>query len=291
MDQARKTGDPRTLERWLAEIDARNTDNVARTNSYLELYDYTCDHPPDLPWVLMAHLVSRNAGYLMTDLARRLARESGRTDQPGFPEAATNLFLLLERANFLIFHDAWYHVLSHLLGRTDSAPEGRTTQFVIGAWRRYVDALNEEGTDGKPSPALERALVFDLVENEQNFIERRAVHHERFGPARALIGLIESSGREKPIHLPLTEAEIRVGSFVDLEHRIAAGRRIYDEVLADRDRREALRTWAQQHPHDGSRAVYGGRPGPPLREAWPVARVRAMWAGIHAPPEPDPEFP
>jgi len=57
-----------TFEQMLSERDARNRDNVSRTTSYLELYAFARERGIELPWVLMAHLVSRNAGYLMTDL-------------------------------------------------------------------------------------------------------------------------------------------------------------------------------------------------------------------------------
>ena len=225
----------------------------------------------------MAHLVSRNAGYLMSDLARTI--ESGK--QPALADAMQNLFVLLERANWLIFHDAWHHLLHHLLGRTGELASPRTPRFMIEAWRRH----EANGHD-------ERALVLDLVHNEQNLIERRVVHHPALAAGARLLELIERGGREKPLHFAIDDAPaIRVGGFAELARRIGAGRRIYDEVLADRGRRDALYRWALDHPHTGSRAVYGGRPGPTVREAWPVERARALWRDVHAPMEPDPDYP
>jgi len=267
------------LERWLAELEARNEDNIARTESYLELYAYTRANPPDLPWVLMAHLVSRNGGYLMTDVANAL----GRRDSAFAPAALHNLFLFLERANRLIFHDAWYHVVMHLLGRSAGLAPQRTTEFICAAWPRYEGAAAAGVT-----PALERQLVQELVTNEQNFIERRVVHNPRFDAARAIVSFVEGIGRETPLALPCYTGEIRVRSFGRLTMRIATGWHIFDEVLADRARREAVYAWAREHPHIGSRAVYGGRPGPTVRQAWPVAEVRRLWDGVHAPPEADP---
>jgi len=136
--------------------------------------------------------------------------------------------------------------------------------------------------------ALERQLVQELVTNEQNFIERRVVHNPHFGPARAIVGFVEGIGRETPLALPCYEGAIRVRSFGRLGMRIATGWRIFDEVLADRERREEIYAWAREHPHTGSRAVHGGRAGPGIREAWPVAHVRELWGGVHAAPEPDP---
>ncbi|AUX36388.1 MULTISPECIES: DUF2515 family protein [Sorangium] len=270
------------LAALLDELDARNVDNVARTESYLELYALTRAHPPDLPWLLMAHLVSRNAGALMTEIAAALDRGDGAIA----PSALRESFLFLERANHLIFFDAWYHVLHHLLGQSAELRPGRCSQFVRDAWARHEAARGA----GQPHLALERALVRDLVTNEQNVIERRVVHHPRFSNARALLALAEALGQETPVVLPCARAPIRVGGFAFLDRRIAAGMRIYG-AMADRAARDAMYEWARRHPHDGSWAPWGGPPRPRLREAWPAPAVRALWDGIHAPPEPDPGWP
>ena len=257
------------LQRWLDELDERNVDNLRRTDSYLQLYSYTVQHPPDEPWVLMAHLVSRNAGYLMTDLARAIART------PALAQAATNLFELLERANYLIFYDAWHHVLTARIAGVDGLAVDRSTARARTAWRRHAEAYDE------------RRLVLDLVANEQHLIEHRVVHHPRFALARTMLAAIEASGRDKPVVMPGRDVEVRVGDFASVDARIEAGRRLYDEILVDRGVRAELFAWAQAHPHTGSRSVYGGRAGPTLREAWPVDAVLAAWPEVHAPPTYD----
>jgi hypothetical protein len=257
--------------RLLAEKDERNADNVARTESYLELYALTVENGADLPWLLMAHVVSRNAGYLMTDVARAKGRS---------PELPWNeLFLFLERANFLIFHDAWDHVLSTLAGERELP---RAPAFMRDAWARHR---------ARPSGEGERDLVLDLVHNEQHYIERRVVHNPRFAAALRMVGMAELSGRDKPIVLPMTDAEIKVGAFAEIARRIETGRRIFDEVLADRGRRRGIFEWALARPHTGDRAVAGGKPGATLREVWPVDAVRALDPRIHDRPEPDESYP
>lgn len=270
------------------ELDARNVDNVARTASYLELYALARERGRELPWLLMAHVVSRNAGYLMTDLAVTLSGSGTMFT----PEALTELFLFLERANYLIFFDAWHHVLQHLLGRAEAA-DPRTPRFMREAWSRHEERARARHGDRDD----ERALVLDLVTNEQNLIENRVVHHPRFERARAMIGFLEAVGREAPIVLPPCGAKlpaIKVGGFARKERRIDAGRRIFDELLGDRARREEIFAWAMAHPHTGARSVYEparrGRDAT-LRERWPTAKVRALWAGVHASPEPDPAWP
>lgn len=260
------------LARLGDEREARNCDNIARTASYLELYRYTVENPPELPWLLMAHLVSRNAGWLMSDLARSQTR--GQAGIP--PEVFAEIFLFLERANYLIFYDAWAHTLAQLRG---VAFDPQTPRFMRAAWAKY---------GAQPD---ERQLVLDLVHNEQHYIEHRVVHNPRFARPVQMIGFIEAAGREKPITLPLSPVEIRVGGFADITRRIATGRRIYDEVLADRKQRHAIYEWALANPHTGDRAVMGGRPTPLLRAVWPRERVRALDPQIHALPESDPTYP
>src|SRR5205823_9086489 len=145
---------------------------------------------PQLPWLLMAHLVSRNAGYLMTDLARRLDK----TEDPALASAMRTLFVLLERANFLIFHDAWHHVSTYLRGGVADLAPPRTPAFMCEAYRRHDRAPDE------------RQLVLDLVHNEQHLIEHRAVHHAELRPGLLLLQMIEASGRERPLHFPIDGA-------------------------------------------------------------------------------------
>ncbi len=271
-----------SYERFLAGRHERNRDNVSRTMSYLELYAFARERGVELPWLLMAHVVSRNAGYLMTDLGAAL-REPGNV----FTEEATReLFVFLERANYLIFDDAWHHVLHHLLGRTASLG-GETPRFMRDAWRRY-----EAAASAGASPDIERSLVLDLVCNEQNLIEMRVVHHPRFDRARAMVAFFEGVGREAPIVLPKTDAKITVGGFVKLDRRIDTGRRIFDTVLAPRAERDEIFAWAMEHPHTGSRSVYTKpRHDATLRDVWPHDTVRSLWPHVHAAPEHDPRWP
>jgi hypothetical protein len=262
----------------LDDIDLRNRDNVTRTESYRELYAFTRANGPDLPWILMAHLVSRNTGYFLCELAERSAGRRAKGDDAS-ADAMESLAMLLERGNHVIFNDAWRHVIAHLRRRAGMAPiEGTgTTAFMERAWQRY----EREGG--------ERQLVLDLVHNEQNVIERRVVHNERFAPGLRVLQFIEMSGRERPLHFPGDYADIRVGGFGELEKRIEAGRRIFDEVVGPH--RDALFAWASANPHVGSRAVTGGPATPTVHDAWPVDRLRARDAEIHAPLEDDPLFP
>jgi hypothetical protein len=265
------------LRRLGAERAERNRDNIARTESYLELYALTRESDADWPWLLMAHLVSRNAGYLMVDLAQAIDHERRVFTRASLVES----FAMLERANFLIFFDAWHHVLRALERGDDFAGDAATTEHMKRAYSAYFSGETDR----------ERRLVLDLVTNEQRFIEHRVVHGEAYRRAMALLGFVEKSGHERPMVLPLSPAKITVGGFAEVERRIETGRRLYDEVLVDRVLRAEIYAWALETPHTGSRAAHGGKPGPRLRDAWPLERVRTISPALHAPPEPDPRWP
>lgn len=260
------------VEQLLAELTERNRDNVTRTSSYLTLFALTREAQQEHPWLLMAHLVSRNAGEMMTGLRHRLEDE-----RRGFSEAGLEqLFLFLERANFIIFYDAWWHVCMQLLGRDEQLQPPRTPTFIKTAYQRQRNQLEE------------RALVLDLVINEQNLIEHHVVHHPSYKTALALIGFFEFVGADKPLRLGEVETGIRVGRFASLEHRIRTGQRLYDEHLCQQATRQALFTWATAHPHSGEAAQRGRRLT--LRDAWPVEAVLRLDPKIHAPPAYDPRW-
>src|SRR5262249_59503340 len=96
---------------WLVTTrDALNVNNPERTNFYLHYWEWH----KEIAWSLLAHLVSRNAGYQMSDIARykRLAVAGalpvalpvvGALPVPVFDD----LFGYLEAGNFLIFRDVF----------------------------------------------------------------------------------------------------------------------------------------------------------------------------------------
>jgi len=94
-------GERELVEDIRKQTDLRNRDNVERTRAYLELYQ----RHPEIHWALLAHLVSRNAGWSLTDLrGELLPRLLSATEQ-------RYLFLFLERGDWLIFRDAFPQLL------------------------------------------------------------------------------------------------------------------------------------------------------------------------------------
>ncbi|QHN49242.1 DUF2515 domain-containing protein [Geobacillus stearothermophilus] len=78
-----------------------NLNNITRTAAYFTFFE----RHPEVHWAFLAHLVSRNGGWNMTDLRGSLLPLL-------LPEKTiAPLFLFLKRANALIFHDAYPQLL------------------------------------------------------------------------------------------------------------------------------------------------------------------------------------
>ena len=141
-----------------------NRSNVTRTAAYLECYEQY----PELHWALLAHMVSRNGGYHMTDLHSDLMHNLQNE------EHREHMYRLLERCNALIFQDAYpqlqLYIHSRRLGRScfHLLPHFHVSAFMTPFWERFW---------------LERCsaiLSVALIINEQNYIESRVVQHPYF---------------------------------------------------------------------------------------------------------------
>ncbi|MGM9987478.1 MAG: DUF2515 family protein [Bacillaceae bacterium] len=89
-----------------------NQDNVTRTEAYEQFYKCY----PEVQWALLAGAVSRNAGWNMCDL-----------EGTYFTKALSlferrRIFLLYERANWLIFSDAYPQLLIYEYSKTIGKP-------------------------------------------------------------------------------------------------------------------------------------------------------------------------
>jgi hypothetical protein len=112
-----------------------NRNNVTRTNAYWSCYQTN----PELHWALLAHMVSRNGGWCMTDLRGELLPHLINN------ELAQHLFDFLERANGLIFQDAYPQLL--LYGESKRRkkslfhllPHMNISSWMVPVWKRLLD--------------------------------------------------------------------------------------------------------------------------------------------------------
>jgi hypothetical protein len=297
------------IARIRAETAEHGRNNVTRTEAYRTLYFRT----PELHWALLAHMVSRNGGWNMTDLQGEwlpyLLSERQRKD----------VFMLLERANVLIFGDAYPQLLlyewSRRLGRSlfHLLPAFGVSSFMEPVWRQFWK-------DGD-SALLSTALIV----NEQHYIESRVAHnpyyekhvlHTMFFGLQSLLQMNavffpyrceKDSGGED-----LQLAGLILERFQLIGERIEFGKRLYAMLFGIPRVLEGVRNFAAAVKHTGSRADYAPGLFQPIRHQPPERYysekllggklkpgatplysppLHAAWADMEPePPEPDDWF-
>lgn len=243
-----KGGERKLYDQILHATSKHNRNNVTRTAAYWEVYKRS----PELHWALLAHMVSRNGGYSMTDLRGDLIARVMEGKQ------AEEFFQFLERANWLIFGDAYPQLLLyeasveagkplfHLL------PYFGVSRFMQVIWERFWETKDAE------------LLTLGLIINEQNYIEHRVVQNPAYKP------VIESFEFQAQTYLNLTQvafpyrtkknavelAGCVVDTFLSLTERIDTGRRLYAILFGKEDVLQGVVSFAESRPHTGSRADY-----------------------------------
>lgn len=172
--------------------------NITRTKAYLDIY-HAC---PELHWAFLAHMVSRNAGYNMTDL--RGSRSAELIEE----ENIRWCYRFLERSNALIFQDAYPQLLLYLRSRELGSsqfhllPYFHVSEFMRPFWDQFwIDR----------GSAL---LTVGLIINEQNYIEKRVVQnpaYQRHVTHKANFRLYSLSGLNQVV-FPMLEQEQLTGN-------------------------------------------------------------------------------
>ncbi|MBH9967722.1 DUF2515 family protein [[Bacillus] enclensis] len=142
-------------------VDYYNQDNITRTIAYQNFFLLH----PEIKWAFLASMVSRNAGWNMTDL-------EGRTFKALLnPETRKSLFMTYERANWAIFQDAFPQLLIYHYSTLNEEKmfhllkEFHVSEFIQGEWEHFW-----EGRDGTK-------LVQSQIINEQNLIQKPVIDH------------------------------------------------------------------------------------------------------------------
>ncbi|RXT07852.1 DUF2515 family protein [Ammoniphilus sp. CFH 90114] len=237
--------------RWVDAIRAKtvesNRNNITRTMAYWEYYNRN----PEIHWALLAHMVSRNAGWNMTDLkgdwcSRLMKKLEGE-----------EYFRFLERSNWLIFQDAYPQLLLYELSKQMDEnlfhllPTFHISKFMQVIWSDFWLQRDQQ------------TITIALIINEQNYIQSRIVKNSLY--AEPVFGdmkfLVEDWLDLCMILFPaLVDGEPQlfgqqVESFPNLKKRIKLGKELYD-LLFDRDVLPYVLEWSKRNPHTGSREVY-----------------------------------
>lgn len=239
-------------ERIRKETEVWNRNNVTRTQAYWNLYSEF----PELHWALLAHLVSRNGGWSMTDLKGEwlpcLLDEDKAADQ----------FKLLETCNALIFRDAYPQLRVYAESRRAGAPLfGLLPTFGVSS---FMSPFWERFWVTRESPLLTVALIV----NEQHVIQAPVVENSFFRERvfdlgfrmlpmlqenQLLFPLLQPGPRK---HSPLTLAGRVLEKFTNLDERIAFGKCLYGMLFGYPRVLTGAVYFAAKVPHTGSRADY-----------------------------------
>ncbi|MTH52017.1 DUF2515 domain-containing protein [Bacillus mangrovi] len=228
----------------------RNRTNLTRTSAYLEFH-CAC---PEIHWALLAHLVSRNGGYSMTDLHAShigpLLKKSEKEE----------LFRLLETINASIFADAYPQLLlyeeSKKRGRDLSylLPAFRVSSFMIPIWTAFF----KRGNRGLLTAALitnEQSMIevnmLSEPETIQPLLKPKFILQEKLGLTYVLFPYKKRKTQKK-----FSVTGLSVSGFQSLDERIHTGKRLYHLLYSKPAAHQSILSFCKQHAHTGSRADY-----------------------------------
>ncbi|OPH60367.1 hypothetical protein BC351_17880 [Paenibacillus ferrarius] len=255
-----------------------NRNNVTRTTAYWRVYIDT----PAIHWALLAHMVSRNGGWCMTDLRGELLPRL--LNQ----ELTDQLFAFLERANGLIFHDAYPQLLLYQesmrrkISLFHLLPDLGVSAWMLPFWKDFWEHRDSA------------ILTLSLIVNEQNFIEQRIVQNTLYQESvlnnvlfksQAYLQLNQVGFPFKPLptdaqHAPDWHlAGLILEHFADQSERIAFGKSLYAILFGIPEVLESVIAFAAAAPHTGSRADYWPNRYSPIAKASPDTKYQERLDG------------
>ncbi|SDM76392.1 Protein of unknown function [Fictibacillus solisalsi] len=226
------------------KTDAGNLDNISRT----VFYEHFFRNHPEIKWPFLASLVSRNAGYNMCDLEGEWLSRS-------IPNHDRNLlFLTYERANWLIFSDAYPQLLLYEKSKEAGEPLFsllrffNVSAFMQNEWFTFWQKGDEE------------RLWTSLIINEQYLIQKPVIEHPVYR-RRVFLSMpyrLQNWLHFSTVLFPTLNGEIygfSVHGFRKVENRILLGRRLA-WLLFQSPVANALDEFSRVTPHTGSRHDY-----------------------------------
>ncbi|MBA4536120.1 DUF2515 family protein [Bacillus aquiflavi] len=221
-----------------------NVDNIARTNSYRKFFNLH----KNIKWSFLASMVSRNAGWNMCDLEGSIYREIIQ------PEMRRRLFLTYERANWLIFQDAFPQLLLYHYSTKLNRPMFHllryfhVSQFMENEWNQFWLFKDEN------------RLLTSLIINEQNVIQEAVLEHPVYKKRvfRSLPFLVQDALHFSVVLFPTCRGELygaSVNKFNNVTRRIDLGKRLAS-ILFDFDLFHLFYEFSERTVHTGSRYDY-----------------------------------
>ncbi len=251
-----------------------NRNNVTRTHAYL---DYYLKHP-EIHWSLLAHMVSRNGGWNMTDL------KASHISTMLTYEKTSILFRFLEKANHLIFQDAYPQLLLYEESKKSGRPlfhllsEFQVSPFMNPIWTLFWKNNNKK-----------ELLTVSLIINEQSFIEHNLLQNPFF--QQKVLSSFTYQLQEK-LGFTLVLFPYRKGSktsltglgvqqFSKVATRVEIGKKLYVLLFKNQKVLQGCLRFSRENSHTGSRedyfpAVFSSEPttaskiySPTINASWP----------------------
>ncbi|KMK76399.1 DUF2515 family protein [Alkalihalobacillus pseudalcaliphilus] len=201
---------------WLRQQTKKhNHDNISRTEAYLKFYQQN----PEIKWALLASAVSRNAGYHITLLQSTMFQSLLST------QIRVNFTLFFERANWLIFEDAYPQLLLYQLSKKYDAPlfslltNFQVSSYIRQEWFHFWEKKDEG-----------RLMVAQII-NEQTHLEHQLIQ-TNFAQAYILNSapfILEDHAHLSYVLLPTLKKRIygvTVSDFKKVEQRIKIGQEL-----------------------------------------------------------------
>ncbi|MEH7380748.1 DUF2515 domain-containing protein [Bacillus sp. JJ1533] len=221
-----------------------NLDNISRTMSYANFYR----RHQEIRWSFLASMVSRNAGWNMTDL-----------EGEWFPKILGKkernvLFNTYERANWLIFSDAFPQLLVYEYSKKLGKPFFHilkmfsVSRFIEIEWEYYW--RHREGN----------RLVTAQIINEQNIIQKPVIEHPFYKKRvfQRFFYNLQDSLHFSSVIFPTLEGKLfgfSVHEFTKLNERIELGKKLAALLFHDRYYDFFIR-FSNNVEHTGSRYDY-----------------------------------
>lgn len=246
-----------------------NADNISRTNAYFYYYKRN----PEIIWSFLASMVSRNAGWNMCDLEGKW-----------FPKVINKklrkkLFLTYERANWLIFQDAFPQLLLY-----QYSTKLNRSMFHLLRYFHVSSFMEKEWNEFWEHRQIKK-LMISLIINEQNVIQKPVIHHPVYKKKvfQTPQFYLQDWFHYSSVLFPTSGGVLygaSVNGFKSVSKRIDLGKRLAD-ILFDPELYPAFYHFASKTVHTGSRYDYEHflknrpkRTTPFLRCTYPIIKHR-----------------
>ncbi|MCM3599918.1 DUF2515 domain-containing protein [Robertmurraya korlensis] len=226
-----------------------NKNNITRTQAYYEFFTRN----QEVHWSFLAHIVSRNGGYYMTDLKSDYLKDFLSESQ------LNRYFLFLERSNAFIFQDAFPQLLLYEHSKRIGKPlfhllsAFHVSTFMQPFWNEFYLKKNSKG------------ITVAMIINEQFMLEERVIKgiYDSTSLLQELPYKLQENLGFTTIFIPYKLSKKyryrlsgkKVKDFELVKKRVELGKELYQILFEERYISETIR-FAHNHPHTGSRSDY-----------------------------------